>query len=262
MNINIIYIWWFLLSTYSIYNIYTLYIYKQKINYYKLNNYKHKLINYDKSNFIACCLYTGACAIRSIFPRMDVERICLFDTVLSYPIVGRICATIGELAFIYQITLITKNIADYLDCNRIYNNMNIIKCMNIYAQLFCWFGVLYQINLMHVFEECIWMISVCYIGFCYLYFYNQVEYNIFKIIFYISQIYTFFMIFIDIPMYYHKSIKDAEVIDISLIDAIKNMSYCDVSDSYNDWKQEIPWMTGYFINGPFISLKLLDLFNL
>ena len=79
MNINIIYIWWFLLSSYSIYNIYTLYIYKLKINYYKLNNHKHKLINYDKSNFIACCLYTGACAIRSIFPRMDVERICLFD---------------------------------------------------------------------------------------------------------------------------------------------------------------------------------------
>ena len=42
------------------------------------------------------------CAFRSIFPRADVQRICLFDTWLSSVLIGRSVATIAELCFAIQ----------------------------------------------------------------------------------------------------------------------------------------------------------------
>src|SRR5271163_2500028 len=46
--------------------------------------------------------YVFGCAFRSILPRADVQRICLFDTWLSSIMVGRSVATIAELCFAAQ----------------------------------------------------------------------------------------------------------------------------------------------------------------
>ncbi|HXW41905.1 MAG TPA: hypothetical protein VEK75_11915, partial [Xanthobacteraceae bacterium] len=46
--------------------------------------------------------YVFGCAFRSVLPRADVQRICLFDTWLSSVLVGRSVATIAELCFVLQ----------------------------------------------------------------------------------------------------------------------------------------------------------------
>lgn len=46
--------------------------------------------------------YVFGCAFRSILPRADVQRICLFDTWLSSVVVGRSVATVAELCFAVQ----------------------------------------------------------------------------------------------------------------------------------------------------------------
>ena len=43
--------------------------------------------------------YVFGCAFRSLLPRADVQRICLFDTWLSSVVVGRSVATVAELCF-------------------------------------------------------------------------------------------------------------------------------------------------------------------
>jgi hypothetical protein len=43
----------------------------------------------------ASAIYVFGCAFRSIFPRADVQRICLFDTWLSSVALGRSVATIA-----------------------------------------------------------------------------------------------------------------------------------------------------------------------
>src|SRR5690348_16849142 len=47
-------------------------------------------------------VYVFGCAFRSLLPRADVERICLFDTWLSSVLVGRSVATLAELCFAIQ----------------------------------------------------------------------------------------------------------------------------------------------------------------
>src|SRR6201988_331786 len=51
-------------------------------------------------------VYVFGCAFRSLLPRADVERICLFNTWLSSVLVGRSVATVAELAFAAQWAII------------------------------------------------------------------------------------------------------------------------------------------------------------
>src|ERR1700688_3644137 len=51
---------------------------------------------------LLCAVYVLGCAFRSVLPRADVQRICLFDTWLSSVMVGRSVATVAELCFAMQ----------------------------------------------------------------------------------------------------------------------------------------------------------------
>src|ERR1700687_4845150 len=45
---------------------------------------------------VLCAAYVFGCAFRSVLPRTDVERLCLFDTWLSAVLIGRSVATVAE----------------------------------------------------------------------------------------------------------------------------------------------------------------------
>src|ERR1044072_5456275 len=55
---------------------------------------------------LLCASYVFGCAFRSVLPRADVQRICLFDTWLSSVMIGRTVATVAEVAFVVQWALI------------------------------------------------------------------------------------------------------------------------------------------------------------
>src|SRR5689334_3577270 len=55
---------------------------------------------------LLCAAYVFGCAFRSVLPRADVQRICLFDTWLSSVLVGRSVATVAEVCFVAQWTII------------------------------------------------------------------------------------------------------------------------------------------------------------
>ena len=48
-----------------------------------------------KLMLLLCATYVFGCAFRSVFPRADVQRICLFDTWLSSVVIGRSIATVA-----------------------------------------------------------------------------------------------------------------------------------------------------------------------
>lgn len=252
MNNSLVLFWWYTISRYSLYNLKKL---------YNCETYNLEAVHSYRSS----CIFISACAIRSIFPRIDGKRICFFDSWLSYPLVGRICATFGEIAFVYQLILITKLIANKLSCHKIYPLMNMIMILIVVAQIFCWYGVLYQQNMMHVIEESIWTCSMLTIGFSYLYLSKLIKndkiYYYFVCAYWISYIYTLFMVFVDIPMYYDRYLEQPETNNVlTLYDSLKDMASCNkISRSYNIWKDEIPWMTGYFMGATYLSIKLIEI---
>ena len=44
-------------------------------------------------------IYVSVCAFRSVFPRVDLERLCLWDTSFSAIFTGRFVATLAEMCF-------------------------------------------------------------------------------------------------------------------------------------------------------------------
>src|SRR5436190_23695234 len=57
-----------------------------------------------------CAAYVFGCAFRSVLPRADVQRICLFDTWLSSILVGRSVATIAEVCFVVQWAIVVNQL--------------------------------------------------------------------------------------------------------------------------------------------------------
>src|SRR5262252_6114424 len=51
-------------------------------------------------------LFVAACAFRSILPRVDLERMCMWDSPFSSVFLGRTVATIAELCFASQCVLL------------------------------------------------------------------------------------------------------------------------------------------------------------
>src|ERR1700704_6616263 len=58
-----------------------------------------------------CAAYVFGCAFRSVLPRADVQRICLFDTWLSSVFIGRSVATVAELCFVAQWAIVLYQLA-------------------------------------------------------------------------------------------------------------------------------------------------------
>ena len=59
---------------------------------------------------LLCAAYVFGCAFRSVLPRADVQRICLFDTWLSSVFVGRSVATVAEVCFAAQWMIILSQL--------------------------------------------------------------------------------------------------------------------------------------------------------
>src|ERR1700744_5491327 len=68
-----------------------------------------------ESMLLLCAAYVFGCAFRSLLPRADVQRICLFDTCLSSVAVGRSVATVAEVCFAAQWTMILLQLGTATD---------------------------------------------------------------------------------------------------------------------------------------------------
>ena len=166
---------------------------------------------------------------RSILPRLDNQRICMFKSFWSTAIVGRTVATIAELSFAKQLQRHT--------------GIPIVRCIML-AQVFCWLGLLTGRVQFHVIEETIWtIVAIRIMTFCIL-----KQLHVFADI---AFIYSCYMIFVDIPMYANRV-----SFPVSFYDGYQEMVTCKVSHEWSVWREDAVWMLGYFIGATQLSLFL------
>lgn len=175
-------LWWAFLTTVSFGNVAFLAgIWKRHweapgtTEHTQLNQYRRKLR-------WASVVYVVACFERSVWPRIDVERICFFESVLSITFVGRSLATVAELCFAWQIALVLDRLAADLQDKQIQRMIpspcpawklrwirvfaNIIVPAIAVAQTCCWLGVTTTRQVWHAVEESIWMMFVALLTPC------------------------------------------------------------------------------------------------
>src|SRR6267142_2604324 len=91
---------------------------------------------------LLCAAYVLGCAFRSVLPRADVQRICLFDTWLSSVVVGRSIATIAELCFAAQWAIVVRQLAILSNADTARNISSAIVPLIVLAECCSWYAVL------------------------------------------------------------------------------------------------------------------------
>src|SRR5215472_14415161 len=217
---------------------------------------------------LLCAGYVFGCAFRSILPRADVQRICLFDTWLSSVVVGRSVATIAEVCFAAQWAIILSQLGTIAGADTTLNVALMIVPLIVIAECLSWYAVLTTNYLGNAIENSIWAVAFLLvgIGLCRL----LPEFNgpvrlvliaaIAGIVFYLA-----FLMTIDVPMYLSRwkaGLADGSKL-LGLIEGLRDVSTrWIVTHDVAHWEGEIAWMSLYFSAAVWASLALCVCYSL
>ena len=111
-----------------------------------------------------CAAYVFGCAFRSLLPRADVQRICLFDTWLSSVMVGRTVATVAEVCFAMQWAIILHRLGTMTGADTTQNAALAIVPLILIAEIFSWYAVLTRKYWANAVENSIWAVAFFIVG--------------------------------------------------------------------------------------------------
>ncbi len=206
--------------------------------------------------------YAFACAFRSLLPRADVQRICLFDTWLSSVLVGRSVATVAELCFAIQWAIVLRELARVTHSDTAKNISKVIVPLIAIAECFSWYAVISTNFLGNVLENSLWTVTFLLIAVALLRlvlsFRGIVQATIAAAAGGVA-LYVIFMAGVDVPMYFARW--QAELADgqqfFGLFSGLRDVAArWVVTDDIAQWRDEIPWMSLYFSVAVWTSLLL------
>ena len=208
-------------------------------------------------------LYVFGCAFRSVLPVYDVPRICMVDSWLSSVLVGRSVATIAELAFAAQWALLLRESARATGSAAVRTVSRAIVPLIVVAEICSWLAVLTTVNLGHVFENSLWGLSAALIVASLISIAPRWPSGgrpLLAVWIVTGLAYVVFMFVVDVPMYWSRWIADeANARDyLSIAQGIVDASSCKLESSrWEDWRNEVAWMTLYFSGGVWASISLI-----
>jgi hypothetical protein len=250
--------WWSLLACMAIFNI-VLWVWTWSV--VPAND------PYQRLHLCLSGIYVVVCAYRSVLPRIDLERYCLFDSQLSSIFWGRSAATIAEIAFSGQIALLLHKLAtSYGHPWAQFLSLLIVPVITM-AQVFCWFGVLTLNHVYHAIEESIWAVTSAAVAcalasFCMHYSENEKLFRMTSMGTIGCLVYFSFMVTVDVPMYIErwKHGKRTGKKPMSVRSGSKDAwDRRFVTWDWKIWKPEVAWLTGYFSSAVWLSLALVHL---
>lgn len=217
---------------------------------------------------LLCAAYVFGCAFRSVLPRADVQRICLFDTRLSSVVVGRSVATVAEVSFAAQWAMLLNLLGGMADAGSALTAAWVIVPLIIVAQCCSWYGVLTTNYLANAVENSIWAVAFLIVGIslCSLLpaFEGAVRVALFVAIIGVA-VYLAFLTIIDVPMYLSRwqgGLADGGK-GLGPLEGLRDASTrWVVTHDFAQWKEEIPWMSLYFTAAVWASLALCLIYAL
>jgi hypothetical protein len=222
----------------------------------------------SQSMLVLCAAYVFGCAFRSVLPRADVQRICLFNTWLSSVMIGRSVATIAEICFAAQWVIIMGQLGRMTGADTTVNAAMLILPLIVIAECFSWYAVLTKNFLFNAIENSLWAAAffIIAIGLCRLLpeFNGPVRVALVVSIAGIAA-YLAFLVAIDVPMYLNRWRADLAEGNrlLSLIEGLRDVSTrWVVTHDIEHWKGEIAWMSLYFSAAVWSSLALCAVYSL
>jgi hypothetical protein len=258
--------WWGSLTLVSVANIAIWFVlYRQFV--------EHPAANLERSSSISlmlllCAGYVFGCAFRSLLPRADVQRICMFDHWLSSVFVGRSVATVAEVCFAAQWAVILSWLGHATGAETTLNAAEVIVPLIVIAECFSWYAVVTRNFLGNAIENSIWAVAffIVAIALCRLLpeFNGAVRLVLIGAIV-CTAVYLVFLITIDVPMYLNRwraDLADGSPLLHPLEGLRDSRTRWIVTHDFAHWKDEIAWMTLYFSTAVWASLALCVVYSL
>jgi len=218
---------------------------------------------YQFKQLILSGLFVAACAFRSILPRVDVERMCLWDSPFSSVFVGRAVATIAELCFAWQCALLLFKLSYSTGASIIGTIALTVLPIIIVAELACWFAVVTLNHLGHAIEELLWSMMVALVA-AGLVIYSQKTGGGLPLWVAIGLIAsagtTALIMFVDVPLYLTRwrTGRRSGLRYLRILDGLKDTFVRrHVTHATEDWRNEVLWMSLYFSVGVWVSLVIV-----
>jgi len=207
-------------------------------------------------------IYVAVCAFRSAFPRVDLERLCLWDTPLSAIFIGRFVATLAEMCFAVQCTLFLSKLSEITRVASLDMLSVCIVPVIVIAQLSCWYAVITLNHLGHAIEELLWtfIVALLAVGFANAWFHTH---GVLRTALTIAIVCcggaALLMSLIDVPMYISRwqHHRRAENSYLPLLGGLKDtLARRHSTRNWIVWRREVPWMTLYFSVGVWLSIGM------
>jgi len=212
--------------------------------------------------------YVFGCAFRSVLPRADVQRICLFDTWLSSVVVGRSVATVAEMCFAMQWTITLYQLANIAAVDTTLYVAWAVVPLILVAQCCSWYGVLTTNCLANAVENSIWAVAFLLvgIGLCLLLpeYDGSLRLGLAVAIIGIAG-YLAFLVAVDVPMYLNRWRLGRAVghNTLSPLEGLRDArTRWIVTHDFAQWRGEIAWMSLYFTAAVWASLALCFAYTL
>jgi hypothetical protein len=206
--------------------------------------------------------YVFGCAFRSLLPRADVQRICLFDTWLSSVAVGRSVATVAEVCFAAQWTMILLQLGTMSGATTAVTAAWVIVPLILIAECFSWHAVVTTNYLGNAIENSIWAVAffIAGVGICRLLpeFHGGLRIILVGAVVGIV-VYLAFLMTVDVPMYLKRWRVDVARGNKGLrpLEGFRDVSTrWVVTYDLSEWRDEIAWMSLYFSAAVWASLGL------
>jgi hypothetical protein len=207
--------------------------------------------------------YVFGCAFRSMLPVYDIRRVVLVDSRLSSVLVGRSVATVAELCFAAQWALMLHHTA-VLSHSGFGQSVSLaIVPIVVLAEVCSWHAVLTTAQRGHVVENSLWGLSAALVVGGMLMIGPRRLPGLYPpmIAWCVGgAAYVAFIFFFDVPMYWSRWLADQasgrQYLRISQ-GAVDVRRRWIVSYRWEDWKNEVLWMSLYFTAGVWVSISLV-----
>ena len=203
--------------------------------------------------------YVGGCAFRSVLPVIDIPRIVLVDSRWSSVLVGRSVATVAELCFAAQWALLLHRAALSAHSPFVQAVSLTTLPLIVLAEGFSWYAVLTTAQRAHAVENSLWGLAAALAVAAMLVPGPQRPGGLYSPVIAGGVLYVAFIFAYDVPMYWSRWRLDQasghEYLGIreGMADVRGRRT---VSCRWEDWRNEISWMSLYFTLGVWSSIWL------
>ncbi len=203
--------------------------------------------------------YVLGCGFRSIFPMVDLPRICLHDTWISRIAIGRTVATVAELCFALQWALLLREAGAGGGAAALAGRL--IVPLIVTAEIFSWGAVVTSNYLLHAVENSLWTLAALLGLAGFLSLRPQAGAGTARFLETACACaggYVAYMAAVDVPMYLSRWHTDAAGDgSLPLAQGLRTLfERCIVEPRWEAWHNDVPWMSLYFTVAVWISILL------